>query len=174
MKAYNFQTHCFMEEDALNFSEYFLVLIFWKWKKNIKEEKHIAPSGVSYIFLVWDSFAIDLFSGFSGYSSFNLILLYLFDDDEFWHFNGVSWSLLDTCYLSTLHNENRLPGLPYQLKLTLCQLTLFWGRTFLNKRLFSKRCLIGLRIWQQNVLLPLGATVFNYPLHLYFPCFFLP
>lgn len=121
---------------------------------------------VSHIFLVWDIFAIDPFSGF-------LVIVHLtqFSFVSFWWwwiltFQQYSWSLFDTCFLLTLLNENRLP---YHLALTLCQLTFFLGRSFLNKRLFSKRCLIGSRIWQQNVLLPLGATVFNYPLHLYFP-----
>lgn len=50
VKGYNFQIHRFIEEDALNLSEHFLVLIFFlnEKKKLNKKIKHISLSGVSY------------------------------------------------------------------------------------------------------------------------------
>lgn len=57
VKAYNFQIHHFIEGDALNLSEYFPALIFFKCNNNnnVKQENqtHFTESGVSYIFLVW-------------------------------------------------------------------------------------------------------------------------
>lgn len=52
VKTYNFQIRRLTEEDALNLSEYFLVLVFLMMKKILnKKIKHISLSGVSYIFL---------------------------------------------------------------------------------------------------------------------------
>lgn len=66
--VYNFQIHRFTEEDALNLSGYFLVLIFFEMTIYIyilnKQIKHISLSGVSNIFLVWDVFSLDLFRRF--------------------------------------------------------------------------------------------------------------
>lgn len=82
-----------------------------------------------------------------------MYFLFVSDDEFILPFQRRSWSSFDTCYYWLTKNRP-----PHHLELTVCQLALLLRRSFPNKRLCFKSCLIGVTRVYFSLLVPLYSV----------------